>query len=121
MVDMRYFRGPESPPSDKGYILEIERWYIKLYVESDWSYQGRFIVEARRFGRGVAAVAPFDSKGFRSPDWAGFQWDTTDTTARSYAGLPGRWRGVPYDFVKGGAGLDIPGLPAEVRGCLVGT
>jgi hypothetical protein len=121
VVDMRYFTGPESPPSDKGYILEIARWYIKLFVESDWSYQGRFIVEQRRFGRGVAAVAPYDSKGFRSPDWTGFQWDSADTTVRSYPGLPGRWPGIPYDFVKGGAGLEIAGLPDEVRGCLQGT
>jgi hypothetical protein len=121
VVDMRYFTGPESPPSDKGYILEIDRWYIKLYVESDWSYQGRFIVEQRMFGRGVAAVAPYDTKGFRSPDWTGFQWDSADTTARAYPGLPGLWPGVPYDFVKGGAGLEIAGLPDEVRGCLQGT
>jgi len=121
VVDMRYFTGPESPPSDKGYILEIDRWYIKLFVESDWSYQGRFIVEARRFGRGVAAVAPYDTSGFRSPDWTGFQWDSADTEARAYPGLPGRWAGIPYDFVRGGAGLDIPGLPDEVRGCLGGT
>jgi hypothetical protein len=121
VVDMRYFTGPESPPSDKGYILEIDRWYIKLYVESDWSYQGRFIVEQRTFGRGVAAVAPYDTKGFRSPDWTGFQWNSADTTAREYPGLPGRWQGIPYDFVKGGAGLEIAGLPDEVRGCLQGT
>ncbi len=121
VVDMRYFSGPESPPSDKGYILEIDRWYIKLFVESDWRYQGRFIVEARRFGRGLAAVAPYDSKGFRSPDWTGFQWDSADIEAAAYPGLPGRWQGVPYDFVAGGAGLDIAGLPDEVRGCLAGT
>ncbi len=121
VVDMRHFTGPESPPSDKGYILEIERWYIKLYVKSDWSYQGRFIVEARRFGRGLAAVAPYDSRGFRSPDWTGFQWDSADTHPVVYPGLPGQWRGIPYDFVNGGAGLEIPGLPDEVRGCLDGT
>ena len=121
VVDMRYFTGPESPPSDKGYILEIDRWYIKLYVGTDWSYQGRFIVEQRTFGRGVAAVAPYDSRGFRSPDWTGFQWDSADTEARRYPGLPGEWRGIPYDFVTGGQGLDIPGLPDEVRGCLAGT
>ena len=121
VVDMRYFTGPESPPSDKGYILEIDRWYIKLYVESDWSYQGRFIVEQRTFGRGVAAAAPYDTKGFRSPDWTGFQWDSADTTAREYPGLPGQWSGIPYDFVQGGAGLEIAGLPDEVRGCLQGT
>ena len=80
-----------------------------------------FIVEARRFGRGVAAVAPYDTNGFRSPDWTGFQWDSADTEARAYPGLPGRWTGVPYDFVRGGAGLDIPCLPDEVRGCLDGA
>ena len=121
VAEMRLFTGPESPPSDKGYILEIDRWYIKLFVESDWTYQGRFIVEARRFGRGVAAVAPYDTQGFRSPDWVGFQWNSADTDAVVYAGLPGAWRGIPYDFVKGGAGLEIPGLPDEVRGCLDGT
>jgi hypothetical protein len=121
VVDMRYFTGPESPPSDKGYILEIDRWYIKLFVGSDVSYQGRFIVESRRFGRGVAAVAPYDTDGFRSPDWTGFQWDSADPDPAAYPGLPGLWSGIPYDFVKGGAGLDIPGLPDEVRGCLDGT
>jgi hypothetical protein len=122
VVDMRMFVGPESPPSpDKGYLQDITRWYIKLYVESDWSYAGRFIVEQRLFGRGLAAVAPYDSEGFRSPSWTGFQWDSADTEARAYPGLPGMWQGIPYDFVKGGAGLDIPGLPDEIVGCLDGT
>ncbi len=122
VVDLRMFVGPESPPSpDKGYLQDIRRWYIKLYAASDWSYAGRFIVESRLFGRGLAAVAPYDSEGFRSPDWAGFQWDSTDTEAVAYPGLPGRWQGRPYDFVKGGAGLEIAGLPDEVIGCLDGT
>jgi len=121
IVDLRYFVGPESPPSDKGYILEIRRWYIKLFAPEDPAYQGRFIVEARRFGRGVAAVAPYDTAGFNSPDWVGFQWDAADTEPKGYPGLPGTWRGMPYDFVRGGAGLAIPGLPAEVGGCLEGT
>lgn len=122
VVDMRMFLGPESPPSpDKGYLQDIRRWYIKLYVESDWSYAGRFIVESRLFGRGVAAVAPYGSEGFDSPDWVGFQWDSTDTQARGYPGYPGRWQGVPYDFVVGGGGLEIEGLPDEVVGCLDGT
>ena len=122
VVDMRMFVGPESPPSpDKGYLQDIRRWYIKLYVATDWSYAGRFIVESRLFGRGVAAVAPYDSKGFRSPDWVGFQWDSVDTRAVAYPGLPGRWRGAPYSFVDGGEGLDIAGLPDEVIGCLART
>jgi hypothetical protein len=121
VVDMRYFVGPESPPSEQGYLRDIERWYIKLYVPSDLSYQGRFLVEQRRFGRGVVAVAPYDTHGFHSPDWTGFQWSEGDRTRHTYAGLPGAWEGVPYDFVKGGAGLTIPGLPDVVAGCLAGT
>ena len=118
IVEMRYFTGPESPPSEKGYISTIERWYVKLYSEADLRFQGRFLVESRLFGDGVAAVAPYDTEGFRSPDWSGFQWNEADPEPRAYPGLPGEWSGIRYDFVKGGAGLDIPGLPAEVRGCL---
>ncbi|MCD6021024.1 MAG: hypothetical protein K0R20_734 [Actinomycetia bacterium] len=116
VVEMRYFTGPESPPSEKGYLLVVERWYVKLYTEDDLRFQGRFLVESRDFGDGVAAVAPYDTDGFRSPDWSGFQW--ADTEPSSYPGLPGEWSGTRYDFVEGGGGLDIPGLPAEVTGCL---
>lgn len=118
---MRYFVGPESPPSDKGYLRDIERWYLKLFTPGDLTFQGRFIVESRRFGDGVAAVAAYDTVGFRSPEWVGFQWNAADTEPKDHPGLPGEWRGVPYDFVRGGAGLTIPGLPAEVSGCLEGT
>ncbi|HEU4355867.1 MAG TPA: hypothetical protein VFT27_09800 [Actinomycetota bacterium] len=118
VVDMRYFQGPESPPSDKGYLLVVERWYLKLFAERDAAFQGRFLIEARRFGRGLVAVAPYDTEGFRSPDWVGFQFDSADTERRAYPGLPGEWAGIPYDFVKGGAGLEISGLPEEVVGCL---
>jgi hypothetical protein len=121
VVDLRYFVGPESPPSDKGYLHEIQRWYVKLFVPRDLAYQGRFIVELRLFGGGVSAVAPYDTRGFRSPDWVGFQWNAADTEPRGFPGLPGTWRGIPYDFVRGGEGLEIPGLPAEVGGCLEGT
>jgi hypothetical protein len=116
VVEMRYFTGPESPVSDKGYLAVVERWYVKLFTEADLRFQGRFLVESRDFGDGVAAVAPYDTEGFRSPDWSGFQWE--DTEPSPYPGLPGSWQGIRYDFVKGGAGLDIPGLPPEVRGCL---
>jgi hypothetical protein len=118
VVDMRYFEGPESPPSEMGYLAVVERWYVKLYSPSDLTFQGRFLVESRDFGDGVAAVAPYDTEGFRSPDWSGFQWNEGEPQAHAYAGLPGRWRGDRYDFVKGGLGLHIPGLPAQVRGCL---
>lgn len=118
IVEMRYFTGPESPPSEKGYLATVERWYVKLYTETDLRFQGRFLVESRTFGDGVAAVAPYDTDGFRSPDWSGFQWNEADPEPRPYAGLPGEWSGIRYDFVKGGATLDIPGLPDEVIGCL---
>jgi hypothetical protein len=121
VVDMRYFVGPESPPSEQGYIKEIERWYVKVYDPTDLRFQGRFLLEHNRFGHGVVAVAPYDTKGYRSPDWSGFQWDAGDLTRRTYPGLPGTWTGIRYDFVNGGAGLTIPGLPDEVVGCLNGT
>jgi hypothetical protein len=121
IVDMRMFEGPESPPSDKGYLENVQRWYVKLYAANDVAFQGRFLVEARTFGQGLAAVAPYDTNGFRSPDWIGFQFDSADEEARRYEGLPGEWAGVPYDFVNGGAGLEIPGLPDEVLGCLSAT
>jgi hypothetical protein len=123
VVDMRYFEGPESPPSDKGYLLVVQRWYVKLYAKRDLAFQGRFLVERRRFGRGLVAVAPYDSTGFRSPDWIGFQYDSSDPQDRYYEGLPGLWSGTAYDFVRGDpeAGLSIPGLPEQVAGCLDAT
>ena len=121
VVDLRSFEGPESPPSDKGYLLDIQRWYVKAFAKDDLSFQGRFLVESREFGTGLVAVAPYDTNGFRSPDWVGFQFDSGDPQARAYPGLPGLWAGVPYDFVAGGAGLQILGLPDEVVGCLSAT
>jgi hypothetical protein len=121
VVDLRTFEGPESPPSDKGYLLDVRRWYVKAFAKDDLSFQGRFLVESREFGAGLVAVAPYDTNGFRSPDWVGFQFDSGDPEARVYPGLPGSWAGVPYDFVSGGAGLQIPGLPEEVVGCLSAT
>jgi hypothetical protein len=121
VVDLRSFEGPESPPSDKGYLLDIQRWYVKAFAKDDLSFQGRFLIESREFGTGLVAVAPYDTNGFLAPDWVGFQFDSGDPEERAYPGLPGLWAGVPYDFVAGGAGLQIPGLPDEVVGCLSAT
>jgi hypothetical protein len=122
VVDMRYFTGPESPPTpDKGYLKVVQRWYVKGFVRSDPALAGRFLVERRRFGTGVSAVAPYDSEGWRSPDWIGFQLNTADPAPRSYPGLPGQWSGIPYDFVRGGEGIRFAGLPDQVTGCLEGT
>jgi hypothetical protein len=117
---MRMFVGDESPPEDKNYLENIVRWYVKMYAADDPSYQGRFLVEDRRFGTGLVAVAPYDTTGFGSPDWIGFQYET-GTEPKAYEGLPGRWNGIPYDFVQGGASLTMPGLPEDLAGCLDGT
>jgi hypothetical protein len=124
--EIRYFEGPESPPSEREYILNVRRWYVKASLEEDGSFAGRFLVERRTFGAGLAAVAPFDSEGFASPDWIGFQFEGGDDP-EAYDGLPGTWAGTPYDFVRGTT-LDrqervfgFPGLPVEVAGCLAGT
>ena len=122
VTDMRYFTGPESPPSpDKGYLRVVQRWYVRGYMRNDPALQGRFLLERRRFGAGLVAVAPYDTRGWDSPDWIGFQLNTADPEPRAYPGLPGTWSGIPYDFVKGGEGIRIPGLPADVTGCLDGT
>ena len=61
VVDLRTFEGPESPPSDKGYLLDIRRWYVKAFAKHDLSFQGRFLVESREFGAGLVGVAPYDT------------------------------------------------------------
>jgi hypothetical protein len=119
--EMRYFEGPEAPPSEMGYLAVVKRWYVKARLADRPGWKARFLVEERDFGIGLAAVAPWDTRGFRSPDWRGFQWEGADSQPARYEGLPGRWPGTIYDFVKGGAGIDITGLPTEVIGCLSGT
>ena len=121
--EMRYFTGPESPPSGEGYFQVVERWYVRAQLRSDPAFRGRWLVERRTHGAGVAAVAPWDTTGYRSPDWTAFQYDFSDPERREYPGLPGEWAGAPYDFVTGSKQLDlrIPGLPQAVTGCLAGT
>jgi len=121
VIHMRYFEGPESPPSDKGYLAVVRRWYVRGYAKNDTAFQARFLVESREFGEGLVAVAPYDSTDFRSPDWRGFQYNESELEPRPIRGLPGEWAGIAYDFVEGGAGLRISGLPDAVEGCLDGS
>jgi len=117
---IRYFQGPESPPSDQNYLKTVDRWYVKAQEKKQPSMGARFLVERRQFGIGLSAAAPFDTTGFHAGDWTGFQHDTTaDLT--SVDGVPGKVRAVTYDFVDGGEGLTFPGLPDAVVGCLEGT
>jgi hypothetical protein len=122
VVEMRYFVGVESPPEpDKPYLQDIERWYVKLYDPRDQAFRGRFLVERRPFGSSVVAVAPYDTRGFNSPDWHGLTYESSDTEPKAYPDLPGMWSGATYDFVSGSNGINLPGLPAELAGCLNGT
>ncbi len=130
VIEMRYFEGPESPPSTKGYLQVVDRWYVKAELEGEPAFRGRWLIEERAFGSAVVAAAPYDSEGFESPDWIGFQYEEgVDERLRRFPDLdlPGRWSGRPYDFV---TGVDLEsgdrifrfsGLPPEVAGCLTDT
>jgi hypothetical protein len=118
VIDVRRFTGPEVP-----WILDprpdhVDWWYVKARMVDDPSFAGRWLL-ARRSPQvqGIDAVAPFDSHGFTSPDWHGFEGEGAP---REIEGLPGRWAGIDVDFVTGEGGSG-PGLPAEVVGCLEGT
>jgi hypothetical protein len=117
--EMRYFTGPDAP-----WIIEprrdvVERWYVKGGLAGDSLFRGRWLVEKRTETiLGVAAVAPYDTRGFNSPDWVGF---FGEGEPQAYEGLPGLWYGIPYDFVTGEGDTGQPGLPPEVIGCLDGT
>jgi len=121
--EMRYFTGPESPPSGEGYFQVVERWYVRAQLRADPGFRARWLVERRVYGAGVAAVAPYDTSGYRSPDWTAFQYEFADPERSEYPDLPGTWAGTPYDFTRGSKELDIqiPGLPQAVTGCLAGT
>jgi hypothetical protein len=127
VVEIRYFEGPEGPPTDKPYLERVDRWYVKAWLEEDPSFRGRWLIEERSFGSGIAAVAPFDTEGFESPDWVAFQYEGEDAERRVFPGLPGTWAGTTYDFVSGRdpeTGKHVfrfPGLPPEVAGCLIDT
>lgn len=119
LQDFRFFEGPESPPSTKGYLENVRRFYVKGHLREDPAFRGRWLVESREFGSGVSAVAPYDSEGFASPDWTGFLYQE-GMEPRAFQGLPGEWVGEPYDFVTAEP-FEFPGLPDEVVGCMDGT
>ncbi|HEX6675038.1 MAG TPA: serine/threonine-protein kinase [Actinomycetes bacterium] len=103
VAEMRFFRGHD------GSLW----WYVKAWRSADSSFRGRWLVVRQANGvRRVAAVAPYDTGGLRSPDWRAF---SGQGAPRRWTGLPGAWRGSPVDF----AAAD--GLPGELRGCLAGT
>jgi molecular chaperone DnaK len=111
IAEMRFFQGPDNPnvtPQES----TVLRWYVKAFLQNDPSFRGRWLIEKRSVGEGVVAVAPYDTKGFHSSDWVGFEGEGNP---QQYSGLPGLWAGVPYDYVNSGD------LPPQVAGCLAGT
>jgi hypothetical protein len=117
--DLRYFRGPDPENILDPRYENLERWYIKAYLASDPTYAGRWLVEKRtKTVLGVSAVAPYDTTGWQSPDWSGFEGDGAP---RAIKGLPGKWGGIQYDFVTGNGDSGFPGLPDSQVGCLAGT
>jgi hypothetical protein len=117
--DLRYFRGPDPDNILEPRYENLERWYIKAHLASDPTYAGRWLVEKRtKTVLGVSAVAPWNTTGFQSPDWSGFEGDGAP---RAIQGLPGEWGGIQYDFVTGYGDSGFPGLPASQVGCFAGT
>jgi hypothetical protein len=119
--EMRYFTSPELP-----WILAprspfVEWWYVNAQLVDDPAFRARWLV-ARRWEpprKGIAAVAPFDTEGYQSPDWRGF---IGDRPPHAVEGLPGMWVGDDFDFTVGDDPyLEHPGLPDEVVHCLDGT
>jgi hypothetical protein len=115
--EMRYFEGPELP-----WIVTnaqvVKTWYVKARLQSNASFRGRWLVQRRSATlAGIAAVAPYDSSGFRSPDWRSFEGEGPPT---SYPGLPGNWSGINYNAVTG-VGNGFPVLTKTSSGCLRGT
>ncbi len=109
--DIRYFVGPDDANKGEPRDPVVERWYGKVIYIDDRSFRVRFLATRRPVGEGIAAVAPFDSVGFHSPDWVGFDGEGGSSP---FPNLPGLWPGLPYDYVAAHQ------MPDECRGCLDG-
>jgi hypothetical protein len=115
---IRWFTGPDLVGVIEPRYEPIERWYVKASARDDPGWRARFILQKRSEEiKGIAAVAPWGTFGYRSPDWRAF---IGEGPFRTVPGLPGEWSGVEFDYVTGGD-MDNPGLPDEVIGCLDGT
>jgi len=110
--DIRYFVGPDNANKAEPRFPNVERWYAKVIYIDDHSFRVRFLAGRSPIGQGIIAVAPFDSVGFHSPDWAGFDGEGG---ASPFPNLPGLWPGQPYDYVAAHE------MPDACRGCLDGS
>jgi hypothetical protein len=118
VIDMRHFTSPEVP-----WILAprppvVEWWYVKAQLVGDPTFRARWLIAKRSPAiKGIAAVARFDTTGYRSPDWRAF---IGEGEPRAIEGLPGTWVGFEFDFTKG-EDNEKPGLPEEATHCLDNT
>ncbi len=121
VIEMRYFTGPEVPWILAPRSPYVEWWYVKAHLVDDPAFRARWLV-SRRWEpprQGISAVAPFDTEGYRSPDWRAF---IGEGDPHPVDGLPGLWVGMDYDFLVGDDPYLVhPGLPDEVVRCLDGT
>jgi hypothetical protein len=115
VIDMRHFTSPEVP-----WILAprppvVEWWYVKSQLVGDPTFRARWLIAKRSAAiKGIAAVARFDTTGYRSPDWRAF---IGEGEPRAIEGLPGTWVGFEFDFTTG-EDNEKPGLPEEAIHCL---
>lgn len=107
--EMRYFVGPEDAEvmRPRG---EVERWYVKAYVEGEPERRQRWLIRRARLGSGVDAVAAHDSRGYGPSTWT--RLDATDQKLAD----PFQH---PCDASR--PALKCMGLPPQVLGCLEGT
>jgi hypothetical protein len=109
VLEMRYFIGPEDaevigPPRD------VERWYVKARSLAKPERRQRWLMRRAPVGRGVDAVAPFDSTGYGPKTW--LRPDAQDDSLSDPFQRPCH---------QGSAGGKCMGLPGQVLGCLAGT
>jgi hypothetical protein len=107
--EMRYFRGPEDAEVI-GPQREVERWYVKAYSTGVGARRQRWLVRRAEVGRGVDAVADFDSTGYAPGTWK--RPDASDDSVSDPFQRP---------CDRQSAGEKCMGLPYAVLGCLDGT
>jgi len=112
LPDIRYFVGPDDANVGEPRHPSVERWYGKVVYIEDRSFRLRFLARRTPIGEGLAAVAPFDSVGFNSPDWLGFDGEGGNV---QFPTVPGHWPGQAYDYVAAHQ------MPDECLGCLDGS
>jgi hypothetical protein len=106
--EMRYFVGPED--AEVLGVRDVERWYVKASTDSEPRRRQRWLIRRAEVGRGVDAIAPFDSTGYGPGTWR-----RPDASDESFAD--------PFERPCQGTqpGDKCMGLPREVLGCLAGT